>query len=97
MPEPAMDEFAEKIIALIAEAVPRRYRKAGLRQDMQLQRDLGLDSMGLAALVFRLEGVFGIDLGAVDLGAHMGSIRTVGDAIAASRKIVDQARAGQQA
>jgi len=94
--QPAVDEFADKIIALIAEAVPRRNRKAGLRVDMQLQRDLGLDSVGLAALVFRLESAFGIDLGTIDLGAQLGSIRTVGDAIAVSRKIVAQARAQHQ-
>jgi acyl carrier protein len=96
MSDTTVDEFAEKIIALIAEAVPRRYRKAGLRVDMQLQRDLGLDSLGLAALVFRLEAAFGIDLSTIDLGAQMGSIRTVGDAIMMSRKIVDLVRALQQ-
>jgi acyl carrier protein len=93
MPDPAADEIADKIMALLTEAVPRKYRKAGLRADMHLQHDLGLDSMGLAALLFRLEGAFGIDLGAIDLGAQMGSIRTVGDAIAMGQKIVGQARA----
>jgi acyl carrier protein len=91
-----VDEFADKIIALIAEAVPRRYRKAGVRTDMHLQHDLGLDSIGLTALLFRIESAFEIDLGGLDLGAQMGSIRTVGDAIAMSRKIVDQARVLQQ-
>jgi acyl carrier protein len=52
--------------------------------------------VGLAALVFRLESAFGIDLGTIDLGAQLGSIRTVGDAIAVSRKIVAEARAQQQ-
>jgi acyl carrier protein len=92
MSDPAVDEFADKMIALIAEAVPRRRRKAGVRIDMQLQRDLGFDSLGLAALLFRLEAAFGIDLGAVDLGAELSAIRTVGDAIEVGRKIVGQAR-----
>jgi acyl carrier protein len=96
MSDLAVDEFADKIIKLIAEAVPRRYRKAGLRTDMHLKHDLGLDSMGLAALLFRLESAFEVDLSALDLGAQMGSIRTVGDAIAMSRKLVGQARALQQ-
>jgi acyl carrier protein len=96
MSDLAVDEFADKIIKLIAEAVPRRYRKAGLRTDMHLKHDLGLDSMGLAALLFRLESAFEVDLSTLDLGAQMGSIRTVGDAIAMSRKLVGQARALQQ-
>lgn len=96
MPDTAPDEFADKIMALIAEAVPRRRRKVGLRADMHLQHDLGLDSMGLAALLFRLERTFGIDLSTIDFGAQLGSIRTVGDAIAMSRKIVGQARALQE-
>lgn len=95
MSEPAVDELAAKIIALIAEAVPRRHRKAGVRLDMQLQRDLGFDSLGLAALLFRLEAAFGIDLSAIDLGTQMSAIRTVGDAIEVGRKIVGQARGGQ--
>ena len=96
MPDAAVDEFADKIIALIAEAVPRRYRKAGLRVDMQLKRDLGFDSLGLTSLLFRLEAAFGVDLSTIDLGTHMGSIRTVGDAIAMGRKVVGEARALQQ-
>lgn len=92
MSAPAVDELSEKMIALIAEAVPRRYRKAGIRLDMQLQRDLGFDSLGLAALLFRLEGAFGIDLGSVDLGAQLSAIRTVGDAIAVGKALVRRAR-----
>ncbi|MFP5265308.1 MAG: acyl carrier protein [Blastocatellia bacterium] len=87
--------FDEKILSLIAEAVPGKFKKAKITTDMRLQRDLGIDSLGIAALVFRLEEVFGISLDDPDLGAYMGQIKTVGDAITVSRQIVRQAGAGR--
>lgn len=91
----AQQEFDHKILALISEAVPGRFRKVKITEETRLQGDLGLDSLGLAALVFRLEEVFGIDLGGVDLGLNLSRMRTVGDAINASREIVARARAAK--
>jgi acyl carrier protein len=80
-----MDEtpaFEERIIALIAEIVPGKFKKTRITRDMRLQRDLGLDSLGTASLMFRLEGEFGLDLGAVgDLAADVGALRSVGDVV----------------
>ena len=87
-------KFDETILSLITEAVPGKFKKAKLTADMRLQRDLGLDSISLLALVFRMEEAFGIDLSDIDLGSNMGRIRTVGDALTVSREIVTQARAG---
>lgn len=87
-------KFDEQILSLIAKGVPGRFKKAKITRDMHLQRDLGLDSLALSAMVFRLEEVFDIDLGDVDLGINIAQLRTVGDAINASRQIVQQARNG---
>lgn len=89
----AETKFDEQIMALIAEGVPGKFKKVKLTKETRLQRDLGLDSLGLAAMVFRLEDVFGLDLSGLDLGANMGRMQTVGDAIEVSREIVRQARA----
>jgi acyl carrier protein len=86
-------KFDEKILSLIAEAAPGKSKKGGLTKDMRLQSDLGIDSIALVAMVFRMEETFGIDLSDLDLGSGMGRIRTVGDALTVSREIVKQARA----
>jgi acyl carrier protein len=84
--------FDEKIISLLSETVPGKFRKAKITKEMRLHRDLGIDSLAVAALVFRLEEVFGIDLTDVDFGTSLGQMRTVGDAIDVSKEIVRQAR-----
>jgi acyl carrier protein len=88
-------EFDDKILSLIIEAVPGKFRKVKITKETRLQADLGLDSLGLAALVFRLEEAFGIDLGGLDLGINLSRMRTVDDAINASREIVERARAAK--
>lgn len=85
-------QFDAKVLALIAEAVPGRIRKKQLTPDLRLQKDLGLDSLGIAALVFRLEDAFGIELGDLVDGINVGQMRTVADALDASRRLVTQAR-----
>lgn len=86
-------EFDNKILSLIAENVPGKFRKVKITKETRLQSELGLDSLALAALVFRLEEVFGIDLSSIDLGVNLTGMRTVNDAINASYEIVRKARA----
>lgn len=87
------EKFDEKILSLIAEAVPKKYKKAGVTKDMRLLADLGIDSLGIAALVFRLEEMYGINVDDIDFGAGLSQMRTVGDAIDMSRKLIEQAKA----
>ena len=86
------EKFDEKILSLIAEAVPKKYKKAGITKDMRLLADLGIDSLGIAALIFRLEEMYGINVDDIDFGAGLGQMRTVGDAIDMSRKLIKQAK-----
>jgi acyl carrier protein len=86
------EKFDEKILSLIAEAVPKKYKKAGITKDMRLLADLGIDSLGVAALVFRLEEMYGISVDDIDFGAGLSQMRTVGDAIDMSRKLIEQAK-----
>lgn len=88
-------EFDDKILSLIAEAVPGKFRKVKVTKETRLQSELGLDSLALAALIFRLEETFGIDLSGIDLGVNLTGMRTVNDAINASHEIVKRARAAK--
>lgn len=88
-------EFDNKILSLIAETVPGKFRKVKITKETRLQRELGLDSLALAALVFRLEEAFGIDLSGIDLGANLTGMRTVNDVINATYEIVKKARAAK--
>lgn len=76
-------DLENRIATLIREAVPSQFKKAAVTPDMRLQRDLGLDSLGIAALLFRLQDECGLDLFAdPDLPAAMSELRSVGDLIA---------------
>ena len=81
------------ILSLIAEAVAGK-RKAAITREMRLQRDLGIDSIAVLGLIVRFEQAFGLDLSTVDLGPYVGRIRTVDDALAFGREMVQRADAG---
>jgi acyl carrier protein len=86
------EKFDEKILSIIAEAVPKKYKRAGITKDMRLLEDLGIDSLGVTALVFRLEEMYGISVDDIDFGAGLSRMRTVGDAIDMSRNLIKQAK-----
>lgn len=86
-------QFEDKVLALIAEAVPRKFKKTAITRTTHLQKELGLDSIGILSMVFRFEEVFKIDLGRVNFQVNMGQLRTVDDAINLSKEIVEQAGA----
>lgn len=86
------EKFDEKILALIAQSVPKKYKKAGITKDMRLLADLGIDSLGIVALVSRLEEIYGISVDDVDFDTGLRQMRTVGDAIDMSRKLIKQAK-----
>jgi 1-acyl-sn-glycerol-3-phosphate acyltransferase len=79
---PAPREAAERLLGLVGglaeELHPRRARKAQLRLDSQLDRDLGFDSLGRVELLYRLERAFGVKLPE----ALLGGAETPGDLLA---------------
>jgi acyl carrier protein len=83
--------FDQKMLSLITEAVPAKFRKTAFTPEMRLQRDLGLDSIAMLALLFRFEQAFGIDLATVDVGGSLARMRTVADALAFGRQALEQA------
>jgi acyl carrier protein len=53
-------QLEEKVFALVAEAAPAK-AGGGVRAEMSLRRDLGLDSLGLATLLFHFGEELGVD------------------------------------
>jgi acyl carrier protein len=87
------DGFEGKILSLVAEAARNNGRKVAVTEDMKLQRDLGIDSIGLLGLVVRFEEVFGVHLSDEDLSVNVGRIRTVRDALNFGRGMLRSAKA----
>lgn len=57
----------EEICQIIASVIPKKATKGGIRPDMSLRGDLGVDSLALMSIVFVLEEKTGIDaFGQVD-------------------------------
>jgi len=79
------EEVESTVIKFLREVMPWRLARQEISQAMFLQKDLGIDSMGLVALAFRLEEEFGIDLS--EFPVEVGKIRQVGDVLALARDL----------
>jgi acyl carrier protein len=86
------DTFEAKVLRLIAEAVPPKFRKNPITVETRFKQDLGLDSIGMLALLFRFEQSFGLDLATIELETTLAQLRTVGDALVVGRSILERAR-----
>jgi acyl carrier protein len=84
-------QFETKVLSLITETVPRKFKKTAITGETHLQKELGLDSIAILAMVFRFEEVFKIDLGRINFQVNMGELRTVNDALKMSKEILEQA------
>ena len=91
------DAFEKKVLSLVADAAGSKARKLGITREMRLQRDLGIDSIGLLGLIIRFEEAFAVDLSNVDLATYAGTIRSVEDILQAGRRIVQAAAPRQDA
>jgi len=89
------ENFDQQIVTLIAGAVPGKFKKTRITPETRLQAELGLDSLGVLSLVFRFEELFGIDLAKMNIKVNVSQLKTVGDIIDSSRKILEQARSQQ--
>ncbi len=87
----------EVVIPLIASGVPGKFRNTRITRDTHLQKELGLDSLGLLALVFRFEEKFSLDLSKMNIDLNVAKLRTVNDVIKAVQEILEKARAVEHA
>jgi len=88
-------QFDEQIIGLIASGVAGKFKKVKITRETSLQKELGLDSIGMLSLVFRFEELFGIDIAQLGIEINVAKLKTVEDLIAAARDIMSKAQVGQ--
>jgi acyl carrier protein len=79
--------FEETVIKLIAEVAPNASQKK-ITLDTQLQRELGMNSLAIALLVFRFEEAFEVDIAGIEDKVDITAIRTVNDVIRVARELV---------
>jgi acyl carrier protein len=82
----------ETVISLIASGVPGKFKKTIITRETQLQKELGLDSLGILALVFRFEEMFTLDLSKMKVEINVAKLRTVSDVVKAAENILEKAR-----
>ena len=88
-------QFDEQIMGLIASGVAGKFKKVKITRETSLQKELGLDSIGMLSLVFRFEELFGIDIAQLGIEINVAKLKTVKDLIAAARDIMSKAQVGQ--
>jgi acyl carrier protein len=86
-------KFDETILKLIAEGVQGKFKKAVITPETNLQKDLGLDSIGMLALVFRFEESFGIDIEQLGVDVNVAKLKTVSDLLRTGRELMAKAQA----
>jgi acyl carrier protein len=81
-------QLEEQIVSLVMSAVPEGCRKVKITPGTSLQKELGLDSLAVLALMFRFEETFHVDLSQEKF--DVARMRTVGDLIATGKDIVQR-------
>jgi acyl carrier protein len=81
-----IDETERRVLQLLREVLPWQSAKKPIGPEMFLQSDLGIDSLGKMALLFRIEEEFGIDL--MDSTERLAQIRTVEELVLAAREFL---------
>lgn len=83
------DDNEARILRLLREVMPWQLAKKEIRPEMTLQSDLGIDSMGRAAFVFRIEEEFNLSF--EDFADKVGDVRTVQDVLNLAGEILARA------
>jgi acyl carrier protein len=86
-------KFEETVFSLIAEGVPGKFKKIVITPETTLQKDLGLDSIGMLSLVFRFEELFGIDIAQLGVDVNVAKLKTVGDLLRTGKELIAKAQA----
>ena len=70
-------DLSTRLDGLIREVMQRRFRDLPLLDDRNMHLDLGIESLGLMSLAFRVEEEFGIDV--LVQAERLETVFTVGD------------------
>lgn len=88
--------FDERIMGLIASGVAGKFKKVKITGGTSLQKELGLDSIGMLSLVFRFEELFEVDIAQMGIEINVAKLKTVEDLIGAARDIVGKAQVAKE-
>lgn len=83
----------EKLLSLLAEAVPGKFKKKPMTMESLLRKDLGVGSLALLSVVFRLEQTFGIDIAKLNFTLQSADLKTVADVLRMAKELLKQAEA----
>jgi acyl carrier protein len=86
-------KFEQQVITLITGAIPGKFKKVKIARETHLQKELGLDSIGILALVFRFEEMFQVDLAEMGIDIDVAKLKRVEDLLVAAREIMKNAAA----
>lgn len=87
MPEPV--DVDALVIALVREVVPWGTGGNGVSSSSSLGDELGIDSMGMVVLAFRIGEELGLELDEDDV--DLAQIHTVGDVQSTARRLLERA------
>lgn len=76
-----------RLLEAIGDAMPMHRKELQIHPEMRLHADLGLDSLGLLALLFRLQEVFAVRF-EDDPDIDVGAMRTVSDLLRVARELI---------
>lgn len=81
------DDIDVRLLEAIGNAMPMHRKELQIDPEMRLHADLGLDSLGLLALLFRMQEVFAVRFDD-DPDIDIGAMRTVGDLLRVVRELI---------
>ena len=87
---PLEHEIEQKTLALLGEFIPQKKKLGEIRNETEL-RELGVNSIALLSMVFRVEEEFDVDLSQIDFGVELAGLRTVGDLLRISKELLANA------
>jgi acyl carrier protein len=83
-------QFEQQMINLIASGVAGKFKKVTISRGTSLQKELGMDSIGMLSLVFRFEELFGIDIAKMGIDVNISKLKTVDDVMVAAYDILSK-------
>lgn len=86
MSSTTLASLESRLHELIVSCLPQDAPAGGLRPEMSLRSDLGMDSVQLLLLLFKFEQEFGVEFPLHALSS--GTSATVGDVVGAARQLL---------
>lgn len=86
-----LQEISDRVSNMLLEAVPAEHRRRQIGASSSL-RDLGLDSLAVANIVFQFADAHGVDFDRISEDLDMSGLHTVGDVVRLARDMYCRGR-----